>query len=328
MSNVDAAAALDKARKRHTDGDDVGALKMAEKSQRICASDGAQQLLDHIRKFGDASEMAATARRIIEAADLYAVLQLAYDATPDDVKKAYHRTSKIVHPDKNKSRQSEDAFKRVGEAFSTLSDPKRKQVYDLGLKATCNHCAGVTARGAMDAHLRACPRRPTTCAWAAAGCVWSGVPAEQAAHQAMCPIGFAVFQFQQMAQQVAAQNYLLQAQFQAQFQVAALQVGRELGRVRELAPTDAQAGGRRQRQCVHGVALARTIVHGVAIRVQKVADSTPPDTTQPDPTPLDPEWLTEMFNELDEGNKVKEGGGRRLAQEPPAWAQGSFDVFV
>ena len=264
-------------------------------------------------------QMDATTRRVMGAVDLYAVLQLGHDdVTPEAVKKAYHRTSKVVHPDKNKSRLSDDAFKRVGEAFSTLSDPKRKQVYDLGLKATCNHCAGVTARGAMDAHLRACPRRPTTCAWAAAGCVWSGVPAEQAAHQAMCPIGFAVFQFQQMAQQVAAQNYLLQAQFQAQFQVAALQVGRELGRVRELAPNDAQAGGRRQRQCVHSV----------AIRVQKVADSTPPDTTQPDPTPLDPEWLTEMFNELDEGNKVKEGGGRRLAQEPPAWAQGSFDVFV
>ena len=278
-------------------------------------------------------QMDATTRRVMGAVDLYAVLQLGHDdVTPEAVKKAYHRTSKVVHPDKNKSRLSDDAFKRVGEAFSTLSDPKRKQVYDLGLKATCNHCAGVTARGAMDAHLRACPRRPTTCAWAAAGCVWSGVPAEQAAHQAMCPIGFAVFQFQQMAQQVAAQNYLLQAQHQAQhqaqFQVATLQVGRELGRVRELAPTDAQAGGRRQRQCVHGVALARTIVHGVAIRVQKVADSTPPDTTQPGPTPLDPEWLTEMFNELDEGNKVKEGGGRRLAQEPPAWAQGSFDVFV
>ena len=164
-------------------------------------------------------QMDATTRRVMGAVDLYAVLQLGHDdVTPEAVKKAYHRTSKVVHPDKNKSRLSDDAFKRVGEAFSTLSDPKRKQVYDLGLKATCNHCAGVTARGAMDAHLRACPRRPTTCAWAAAGCVWSGVPAEQAAHQAMCPIGFAVFQFQQMAQQVAAQNYLLQAQHQAQHQ--------------------------------------------------------------------------------------------------------------
>jgi len=55
-------------------------------------SDEAQKLVDHISKFGDASELAATARRIIEAADLYAGLQLAHDAespppplSPEDV---------------------------------------------------------------------------------------------------------------------------------------------------------------------------------------------------------------------------------------------------
>ena len=120
MSAEDAAEALKLARKKQAAGDDAGAMKMAQKSLRIYASDEAQKLVDHIRKFGDDSEMAATARRIIEAADLYAVLQLAHDATPDDVKKAYHRTSKIVHPDKNRSRLSDEAFKRVGEAFNTL----------------------------------------------------------------------------------------------------------------------------------------------------------------------------------------------------------------
>ena len=130
MSAEDAAEALKLARKKQAAGDDAGAMKMAQKSLRIYASDEAQKLVDHIRKFGDDSEMAATARRIIEAADLYAVLQLAHDATPDDVKKAYHRTSKIVHPDKNRSRLSDEAFKRVGEAFNTLSDPRQKQVYD------------------------------------------------------------------------------------------------------------------------------------------------------------------------------------------------------
>ena len=84
MSADDAAAALKLARKKQADGDDVGAMKMAQKSLRILESDDAQQLVEHIRKFGDASEMAATARRIIEAADLYAVLQLAHDATPED----------------------------------------------------------------------------------------------------------------------------------------------------------------------------------------------------------------------------------------------------
>ena len=47
-----------------------------------------------------------------------------------------------------------------------------------------------------------------------------------------------------------------------------------------------------------GVRVARQRV--VAHRVQAAVDSTPP--TPPKATPLDPEWLTEMFNELDKGN--------------------------
>ena len=175
MSADDAAAALKLARKKQADGDDAGAMKMAQKSLRILESDEAQKLVDHIRKFGDASEMAATARRIIEAADLYAVLQLAYDATPEDVKKAYHRTSKIVHPDKNKSRLSDDAFKRVGEAFNTLSDPRQKQVYDLkrsdhGRRPRAApqtaHAAPRTAHAAPQAHAHAHAQAgPQTSAW-------------------------------------------------------------------------------------------------------------------------------------------------------------------
>ena len=56
------------------------------------------------------------------------------------------------------------------------------------LEATCDHCAEVTTRGAMAAHLRACPQRPTACVGAEAGCGWSGMAAGQAAHEAACPI--------------------------------------------------------------------------------------------------------------------------------------------
>ena len=183
-----AIGALKEAREKHTDGDDAGALSMAEKSLQICPSEEAQELVDHIRKFGDASELAAAARRVVEAKDLYDVLQLVpVDVTPEDVKRAYYKASKMVHPDKNKSRLSDDAFKRVGEAYHTLSDPGQKQVYDLNLEAICPHCAEGTTRGAMEAHLRACPQRPTTCAGCVADCVWSGVAGEQAAHEAICP---------------------------------------------------------------------------------------------------------------------------------------------
>ena len=81
MSADDHAAAALKLARKQADGDDAGAVKMAQK--RACEF---SSLTRHSSwyKFGDASDMAATARRIIQAADLYAVLQLAHDATPED----------------------------------------------------------------------------------------------------------------------------------------------------------------------------------------------------------------------------------------------------
>ena len=38
------------------------------------------------------------------------------------------------------------------------------------LEESCAHCGEVTTRGAMAAHLSACPQRPTVCAAEAAGC--------------------------------------------------------------------------------------------------------------------------------------------------------------
>ena len=271
MSKEEAAAALKLARECHIEGEDAEALKLAEKSLQM-GSEDAQRLVDHILRFGWHSEMAQTARRIVEAKDLYDVLQLGHDVTPEDVKKAYHRTSQMVHPEKNKARLSDEAFKRVGEAFHTLSDPGQKQVYDRVLEATCDHCAEVTTRGAMDAHLRACPQRPATCAGSAAGCGWSGVAAEQAGHEAACPIAGFQWMAAGVAARVAAQNSQLQAhntqlqaqnhqmhiqtmQLQAQNeqlqrQVTALQHAMQplVGRVRELEDdAEREAGGRRQR---------------------------------------------------------------------------------
>ncbi|HVW66447.1 MAG TPA: molecular chaperone DnaJ [Candidatus Peribacteraceae bacterium] len=65
------------------------------------------------------------------AKDLYAVLGLSKSASADDIKRAYRKLSKEWHPDKHKGdKAAEDKFKEINEAYETLSDPQKKQMYD------------------------------------------------------------------------------------------------------------------------------------------------------------------------------------------------------
>lgn len=54
-----------------------------------------------------------------------------------DIKKAYRKLALKWHPDKNASSEEERAkaekkFKDINEAYAVLSDPKKKQRYDMG----------------------------------------------------------------------------------------------------------------------------------------------------------------------------------------------------
>ena len=168
--------------------------------------------------------------------------------------------------------------RRCPECRQPIQDSCRSRAAEraiAALEAICDHCAEATTRGAMSLHLRACPQRPTACAGAEAGCGWSGVAAEQAAHEAACPIAVcqrmmpplqaqnqqlqsenqelrarvgALEPLQAQNQQLQSENQELRARVAAlQPQVAALQP--LAGRVRALEG-DAEVGGRRQRQRV------------------------------------------------------------------------------
>ncbi|KAJ5072333.1 DNAj-related protein scj1 [Anaeramoeba ignava] len=63
--------------------------------------------------------------------DFYELLGLTRDATETQIKKAYHSLSKIYYPDKNHAPDAEEKFVEIAEAYETLSDSKKRKLYDL-----------------------------------------------------------------------------------------------------------------------------------------------------------------------------------------------------
>src|SRR5436190_12683407 len=63
--------------------------------------------------------------------DYYATLGVERGATDAEIKKAFRRQAQKWHPDVNEDPAAAEKFKELNEAYQVLSDPDRRQRYDL-----------------------------------------------------------------------------------------------------------------------------------------------------------------------------------------------------
>jgi molecular chaperone DnaJ len=74
--------------------------------------------------------------------DYYGVLGVRRNADPDEIKKAYRRLARELHPDVNPDPQTQERFKEITQAYEVLSDPGKRQMYDMGVDPFAQAGAG------------------------------------------------------------------------------------------------------------------------------------------------------------------------------------------
>lgn len=84
------------------------------------------------------------------AKDYYEVLGVSQEATGEEIKKAYRKLARELHPDLNPDPSAAEKFKDVTTAYETLSDSQKRRMYDLGFSGANANSSGFGFGGLGD----------------------------------------------------------------------------------------------------------------------------------------------------------------------------------
>ena len=63
--------------------------------------------------------------------NFYTIMGLEPGASDSEIREAYRNLARIFHPDSDHEEASEEQFRKLSEAYTVLSDPKKKKIYDF-----------------------------------------------------------------------------------------------------------------------------------------------------------------------------------------------------